>query len=837
MPTATCVEIMIAKILSFGLLAVGWLAVGIPVVASPLKVVEANGEEQTSSIVAEPLTLDDWVAQAETTETAEISAVQISPAAEGITISLTSDQPLSVGASQVSGNALIFDITNAALNLADESTAEQFGPTEGIALVQVSAIESDRVRVVITGVDAVPTAQIGEAAGNLVLSVVPGIASVGEASSEDEAIRLTVTAATRTELSPLDVPQSIQVIPRETIEERGVNSIVEALRTSPGVISSFNNSLFNDVIIRGFQADFRRNGLTSNVLGATSIQTANIESLEILRGPASVLYGQGSFGGTVNAITKKPTDEPFYSVDAAVGSFDLYRAALDLSGPINQDETVKYRLNLAAENEGSFIDDVSRQRYLVAPVISWAPNENTDVNFEVEYTSLSADNDFGLPARGTVLPNINGELDRGRNIGDADVDNRAIDTITIGYDLEHRFDEDWRIHNALQYARRSAPEFSIFEFGLQEDERTLERGFADVPEFESRSYLFETYAVGNFETGSIEHELLAGIELSERNDSDEIEVGDVNSIDLFAPENDSLVLQPATEFFSSSTDTSILGIYLQDRISFTDNLTLLLGGRFDIIDTDFTDLVANTEESSREEEFSPRVGLVYQPIPELALYTNYSRSFIPNSFGFSSEGDRFAPQRGTQFEIGAKTNINDNLSLTLAYFDLSITNVPTTDPEDVFFQVVTGEQRSRGVELVASGEILPGWNITGGYTYNDATVTEDNDIPIGNLVPNNPEHAASLFTTYEIQQGSLQGLGLGLGLFYVGDRQGDFANSFEVPSYVRTDASVFYKRDRFRTAINFENLFDTDYFENVESDLRVRPGAPFSVRASVSWDF
>lgn len=816
-----------------------WLAVSFPVLANTVEAKPSQQEELAGPIA---LTVEEWVAQIEAAETAEITDMQVNSTAAGITITLISDQPLSAGASRVSGNALITEIPNAALNLADEANAEQFGPTEGIALVQVSALEGGRVQVAVTGTDAVPTVEISEISGNLVLSVAPDAVQAGEVSDEAsaeeaEAIRLTVTAATRTEASSLDVPQSIQVIPREVIEDRAANSVVEALRTSPGVISSFDNSIFNAATIRGFSADFRRNGLTNDVVGNASALPDNIERLEVLRGPASVLYGQGSFGGTVNVITKQPTDEPFYSVSATGGNFERFGGGLDLSGPIDREGTVKYRLNLAAETEGGFIDDANRQRYLVAPVLAWSPNENTDINFEVEYTNLTTENNFGIPARGTVLPNINGELNRSRYIGDGDVEFRERDTLTIGYDLEHRFNNSWRIHNAAQYTSLASPEFSIFELALQADERTLERGFADTETFDIRNYLFETYAVGNFNTGSIEHEVLAGIELIQTNNDSDIAVGAVNPIDLFAPETDTVVLELPTDFFESKSTDRSLGVYLQDRINFTDELTLLLGGRFDLITSDFTDLVADSSDSFQEEEFSPRVGLVYQPIPELALYTNYSRSFIPNTFGFSNDGGAFPPQRGTQFEVGAKADINDRLSLTLAYFDLSVTNVPTTDPEDVFFEVVTGEQSSKGVELFASGEILPGWSVTGGYTYNDARVSADNDIPVGNRIPNNPEHAASLYTTYELQQGDLEGLGFGLGLFYVGEREGDFANSFEVPSYVRTDASIFYERDRFRTAINFENLLNADYFENVESDLRVRPGAPFTVKATVSWDF
>jgi iron complex outermembrane receptor protein len=161
----------------------------------------------------------------------------------------------------------------------------------------------------------------------------------------------------------------------------------------------------------------------------------------------------------------------------------------------------------------------------------------------------------------------------------------------------------------------------------------------------------------------------------------------------------------------------------------------------------------------------------------------------------------------------------------------------TADPVDPNFSIQTGEQRSQGVEFNVVGEILPGWKIAGGYAYTDAEITEDNTLDVGNRINNVPKHAASLWTSYEIQEGSLKGLGLGLGLFHVGDRAGDLANSFEVPSYTRTDLSLFYNRENFRAAINIENLFDIDYFEAAESDLRVYYGAPFTIKGSLSFSF
>ena len=164
-------------------------------------------------------------------------------------------------------------------------------------------------------------------------------------------------------------------------------------------------------------------------------------------------------------------------------------------------------------------------------------------------------------------------------------------------------------------------------------------------------------------------------------------------------------------------------------------------------------------------------------------------------------------------------------------------NVTTSDSNNPLFQVQTGEQRSQGVELDVNGEIMPGWNIFAGYAYTDARVTEDNSIPEGNRLRNAPEHAFNLWTTYEIQQGNLEGLGLGLGLYYIGDRLGDLDNTFELPSYFRTDAAIFYERDQFRASLNLLNLFDIDYYVSARSRTRIDPAAPLTVEGRISWQF
>ncbi|MEM9274136.1 MAG: TonB-dependent siderophore receptor [Cyanobacteria bacterium P01_F01_bin.143] len=730
---------------------------------------------------------------------------------------------------------LVVEILDATLGLALRNGVIEFNPAPGIEQVTLRRVDESSVRLTITGKSQSPSAEVLPSEQNLVLKVTPDQTTAQQFEPIQEINIVVTQVGTRVETDPREVPQSIQIIPQNIIENRQNNDIAEALEVIPGVVTAFDSFLFNDVNIRGFAAGYRRNGLNIPFF-ADPVNTANVERIEVLKGPASVLYGRATFGGTVNVVTKKPTDEPFYKVNAAIGNYATYRGAIDLSGPLNESGNVKYRLTLAGESENSFIDDVDRDRFQISPVILWEIGDSTDITFELDYSNVTAENNFGLPARGTVLDNINGDLDRDRNIGDPEFETREIDTLFVGYDLEHRFNDNWQLRNAFQFVHRASPDQSLFEIELLEDERTLVRNFNETNKFDFDSFLLDTSVVGRFNTGSIKHELLAGIELFRQDTDGDIDFGDASSIDLFAPELDNTILGDVTFSFIFKSRDETLGLYLQDKIELFDSLILLAGIRFDVTSSKFEDLDFGSVDFQQEEEFSPRFGIVYKVIPEASLYASYSRSFIPNFFTFSREQEIFSPQKGNQFEIGAKADINNKLSVNLAYFNLNIDNVPTTDPEDINFQIITGEQKSEGVELFVSGEILPGWNVIGGYTYNDAKITEDTDFE-GNRIFNVPENAVSFLTNYEIQKGSLQGLGFGVGIYFVGERQGDLANTFEIPSYTRTDASIFYNRDRFRTALNFRNLFDIDYFENSESDLRVRYGAPFTVVGSISYEF
>ncbi len=371
---------------------------------------------------------------------------------------------------------------------------------------------------------------------------------------------------------------------------------------------------------------------------------------------------------------------------------------------------------------------------------------------------------------------------------------------------------------------------------MEGDNRTLNRD-GSVGEQYYNYYLLDTNLLSKFKTGTIEHQLLAGFSLS-RNTSDlSFEFGiPAAPVDIFNPVYDQ-TLVAGDRNSSSFTTRDILGIYLQNQIALSQNFKLLLGGRFDSFSERRTDRLTNTESSQSDTAFSPRVGIVYQPIQPISLYASYSRSFAP-TIGTAASGEIFEPERGTQYEIGVKADLTERLSATLAFFDLTRSNVTTTDPVNPNFSVQTGEQRSRGVEFDIGGEVLPGWNITAGYSYTDAKVTEDNSIPVGNRLFNTPEHSFNLWTTYRLQTGSLKGFGFGLGLYYLGDRPIDTANTIELPSFLRTDAAIFYEQDQFRAALNFRNIFDIEnYVSRFGSSDFVQIGTPFTVQGTLSWRF
>ena len=795
-------------------------------------------------------------------ELVEVTGITVEETEQGVVLRLEASGELTVPVTSVSGNAAIANIPNTVLSLPEGEDFLVSRPAEGVALVSVSALPDNRVQIAITGTDAPPVVALQAEALGLAVNVSVGTV-VGQRANEDT-LQLSVTGerteddyfvpesttATRTNTPIFDTPASIQVIPQQVLEDQQVISLEDALSNLSGVTDGGNFAgLDTDFNIRGFNnVPILRDGFRQFGFGNDGIpETANLERIEVLRGPASILYGAIQPGGVINLVTEQPLSEPFYEVAVQAGNRGLISPQIDLSGPLSSDERVLYRLNALYRNEESFRDyEQNIERTFIAPSLSWEISDRTDITIQLEYSDYIGPFEAGLPAVGDEVADvpasrITGELD----------DFSKVEYFRAGYNLEHRFNDSWQVQNSLRYMQQNiSNEGVIGLFFLDEFAGIFSRGLSQQYRF-PRDFGVQTNLIGEFNTGSIEHTLLLGLDLNRSTETDSArfsDFADFQPLNIFDPDYgtfDGVDVDDLPPLRVQKNESNRLGLYVQDQIDLLDNLILVAGLRYDTIRQKVTSFPASafddeiTETTQSEDAWIPRVGIVYQPIEEISLYGSYSQSFNLND-GVDVNGSPLRPERGEGFEVGIKTEILEgDLLATLAYFDVSRQNVATADPNDPFAQVATGEQRSQGVEFDLVGEILPGWNILVSYAYIDARVTEDNTIPEGNRVFNAPEHSANLWTTYEIQRGDLRGLGFGGGVNFVGERSGDLENTFDVDSYLLTNASVFYRRDSWQATISARNLFDVNYIsstQNARFGLN-EPGAPLTIVGSVSFQF
>jgi iron complex outermembrane recepter protein len=802
------------------------------------------------------------------TSVLEITGVRTNSTDKGIEVILETTQAEALQiVNQNAENSYIADIPNARLTLPEGKYFNLPNPVDGIISVSITQADANTVRVTVTGEGGIPTVELFDSDAGLIFELQPTASTpqtpqppTSETPAE-QPIELVVTGeqdgysasnastATRTDTPLRDIPQSIQVVPKQVIEDQKLIRLSDALRNVSGVFTSntFGGSedSFN---IRGFDdATTLRDGFKDSFAGTSGLSLrdlSNVEQIEVLKGPASVLYGNVEPGGVVNLVTKKPLAYPFYSADLSIGSYSFYRTSFDLSGPLTSDKSLLYRLNLAYQNAGSFRNFVNNDRVFIAPVVDWKISDRTHLSLNSTYLYEQRTLDRGIVAFGQGIADI----PISRFLGEPG-DFRRIEQFGLGYRLEHEFNDNLKLRNGFQF-------FQTNETGLNTSARSLDETTGELTRayFNSANeytiYSMQTDLTSKFKTGSINHQLIFGFDLQRntldgffKTPSDAFARNVVNrqtpTINIFNPIYN--VRPPDTSTFifrrDDLTTTNTLGIFLQNQITLADNLKFLVGGRFDTFTQENEDYLSNSTTSQSAEAFSPRVGIVYQPIQPLSLYASYSRSFVPNS-AIQADGSLIEPTRGNQYEVGIRAELNPRLAANLAFYEITKTNIATTDPNNDAFSIPLGEQRSNGIEFDLSGEILPGLNIIAAYSYTNAEISESTDYPVGNKIPAVPRNKASLWATYEFQKGNLQGLGLGLGLFYLDARQGDLDNSFELPSFVRTDAAIYYRQQNWRAGINIQNLFGIRYLESVDGGRRqVIPGAPFTVIGSIAIEF
>jgi iron complex outermembrane recepter protein len=721
-------------------------------------------------------TVQEWMAQIEAT-TVQVTNVKLERTSAGLDIVLETAEgkPLQVDATKfrTEGTSLIADIPNAVLALTDAQAFTASNPTEEIATVQVVQQDRSNIRVIVTGAKALPQQDVTLKAGALAYSLNP------EGEEPDEEIVVTgkgqrgyrvpnASTATKTDTPLRDIPQSIQVVPQEVLEDRQVRSLTEAVETVSGVVEDFRylGSTGGRRIIRGFsEGDTFRNGFREGTSTGTTVPFATIEQVEVLKGPASVVSGSVEPGGIINYITKKPLSEPYYKLGLEVGNFGRYQPNVDFSGSLTADKNVLYRFIAAYEQQDSYQEFANSSVTAIAPSLTFKLGDRTDLNLYYEYSRYFGDPIVRYPVRfsdGSLTP---------RRFHPNYPKANEFESIShkAGYTFTHEFNDNWQIRNNFAVTIASFKIGDTYRVGVIDDR------FITFATFEAdtndANYFSQIDLLGKFRTGSISHQILVGFDFNyftgsyagSGNYDDTI----IPPLDIRNPNYDALTRRP--EVFPDTTfvsDRLSYGLYLQDQIAFNDQWKLLIGGRYDWISEESGNIPTGTVQDvpvQTDGAFSPRIGLVYQPNKNISLYASYSRSFNP-AIGRNPNGEIFEPTRGTQYEVGVNTDfLNGRFSATLAAYNLIKTNVLTPDPDPILaqrgFQVQVGEQRSRGFELDIAGEILPGWKIIASYAYTDATVTVDNSIAsnINNRLANVPLNQASLWTTYEIQKGGLKG--------------------------------------------------------------------------------
>ncbi len=625
------------------------------------------------------------------------------------------------------------------------------------------------------------------------------------------------SSSTKGDIPLIETPQSISIITQKQLRDQKPININEALRYTPGVRSEpFGfETRFTNLRLRGFDATTTglfRDGLqlrNPNFAIGYNVEPYSAERIEIPRGPASVLYGQGNPGGIINFVSKKPTKEPLHEVIFEPGNFDYYQGKFDYSDKVKGNEKLSYRLTALIRDAGTQVDFVPNDRIFFAPALTWQPREGTTLTFLASFQDDGSGISQRLPASGTLNDNINGEIPTETYTGEQGVEKYDRREYSLGYLFEHRVDKTWTLRQNLRLNSTDVEDVTIFTTSLLDDQRTITRSIFGS-DGKLGAFAIDNQVQAKFATGSVKHTFLAGLDYQHIHVDSVQAFGTAPNLDIFNPTYGSAVTDPPV-FGDTVTTQDQVGLYFQDQIK-VDRLIFQIGGRQDWAENTSKNDIAGTETEQDDNKFTFRGGVVYQTEIGLAPYFSYSESFLQVVGTDASQG-AFKPETGDQYEFGLKYQPDGwNSFITLAFFDLTRENVTTSDLANVGFQEQTGEVNSKGIELEAVGTLDSGLSFNLAYTYLDMEITSSNVTgEVGSTPAQTPDHMASLWLDYTIPDGALRGLGIGGGVRHIGSTFGDDTNSFEVPSVTFGDAAIRYDWNGARLALNVHNLADETY--------------------------
>jgi iron complex outermembrane receptor protein len=636
---------------------------------------------------------------------------------------------------------------------------------------------------------------------------------------------------TKTDTPILEIPQAINVITADQVQAQGARNLTQALRYTPGLATggfTDRNSIADEITSRGFAPtplylDGAYLPYAGSLGGAPQIDPYTLERIEVLKGPSSVLYGQNQPGGLINMVSKRPTREQRSQVKLGAGSYNRVNGAFDTSGPLDEQKVFTYRLVGVADKGNEMVAHAHSERLLLAPSLTWAPNEDTSLTLLAQVQRDDGLPDYQtLPMIGSLKRGPTGQhIDRDFFSGDSHYNDYKRNQYIFGYDFNHRFSDELAFRSTARYTdvRDRYKGFYLRSFVTEGDGVDYTRANRVKLDWRQHniSYTVDNNLEYKFNTGALQHTALAGVDYRHfTRKYDGYNAYNVLPVDLYGKNNfDTSSITPVLDTRWDNTVRQT-GVYLQDQIKL-DNWILTVGGRQDWAEIDNKDLLAHSIASQRDSKFTGRIGLTYVTEFGLAPYVSYSQSFLPTLGTAAPErgGKAFEPTEGEQYEVGLKYQPFEGTLFTASVFQVKQKNVLTGDTEYPQYESQNGEVRSRGVELKSSIENV---DVLAAATYIDSFYTKSTYGDQGNRNESQAPVSASLWVDYHFTQAMLNGLTFGAGTRYTGRKPGNSANTFDVPAYAVYDATVSYDLGKLdpslrglQASVNVQNIFDREY--------------------------
>lgn len=677
----------------------------------------------------------------------------------------------------------------------------------------------------------------------------PGVAQASEADGADvHTIIVTGKAdgykadnsvtATKTDTPLLDVPQSISVVTRERMDDQAQRSMADVLRYVPGITIGQGEGNRDQITLRGQNttADFFLDGVRDDVQYYRSLY--NIERIEVLKGPFALIFGRGGSGGIINRVQKTPTAEAL-SVGgvASINTFGAWDIAADINAPLSGNAAL--RLNSTYESLDNHRDFFGGERYAINPYLA-VDLERWKLGLSYEYVKDDRVTDRGVPSIATVAGQPNRPI-TGYNstfFGTPGVNRAGLEAHIVKARLDGELAENLNWSTTLLYGDYDKYYTNVFANGAATGQTGTVALSSYIDPTKRQNFIAQSNLVWDVDFGSVGNKILFGLEYGHQDSTNQRRNGTLSSTTL----NLANILYPTVTFgmLARNTESNVqfLSAYAQDQISFGDHVDVVVGMRYDRFEIKGIDLIGTPRPFARtDEKVSPRIGLILKPQENISIYGSYSQSFLPRSgdqfLTMTATQQNLAPEKFANYELGAKWDIRPDLNVTLALFQLDRTNATTPDPNNVTATINIGETRTKGVELALTGRITPQWQMSGGYTYQDAQLRGNSFVQLGQV----PKHQFALWNRYDVNDS----FGAGLGVVRQSSQFAAIrtsATTTHLPAFIRLDAALFLKAsERAEFQVNVENFLDEKYFSDAHNNNNITPGAPMNARLTARVKF